>query len=450
LSIAIFMGMGVFFSLFHGRLRKANQQAAEALAAVRSANDQLEAQVLKRTADLQQTNVALRESDERFRVVQELSPDGFTILRPVRDAQGRVVDFTWVYENATIARLNGTDPKAVVGRRLLELFPGHRGSKFLSAYQQVAESGGQCIFEEAFSSGGGSASIWFRIAVVPTVGDIAILAQDITERKRAEVSLQRSNRALRMISECNQALVHAATEADLLQAICRTAVEYGGYCMAWVGFAEQNEAKSVRPVAQAGFEAGYLDTVDITWSDTERGRGPTGMAIRTGRPVIARDIPTDPAFVPWRAAAIQRGYASLATLPLISGERVFGALMVYAGESDAFNAEEIALLTELAGDLAYGITALRTRAERARAEAALRENEARIRNMFEQANDGIYVISADNRYLEANARRRCARAARGGAPGRGAIADVGGGAPPGGVGTSAQRRLGVPGRSQRA
>jgi signal transduction histidine kinase len=136
---------------------------------------------------------ALRESQERFRIAQELSPDGFTIFRPVRNAEGRVVDFTWVYENAAIARMNGTDPSAVLGKRLLDVFPGHRGTQFFEAYQQVAESGQQCIFEDEYTVEELPTS-WYRIAVVPAGGDIAILAEDIAERKRAEEALIRSEK----------------------------------------------------------------------------------------------------------------------------------------------------------------------------------------------------------------------------------------------------------------
>ncbi len=195
--------------------------------------------------------------------------------------------------------------------------------------------------------------------------------RDITERKRAETDLRKINRAMRMISLCNQEMVRATDEAALLQTICQIIVEHGGYRMAWVGFAEQDEARSVRPVAKAGFEEGYLDNLNITWADAERGRGPTGTVIRTGQPVQTRNILTDPAFAPWRAAAIQRGYGSSIALPLHGGGRCFGALMIYAAEPDAFDAEEVKLMGELAGDLAYGIDVLRQQAERERAEAAL-------------------------------------------------------------------------------
>jgi PAS domain S-box-containing protein len=202
-----------------------------------------------------------------------------------------------------------------------------------------------------------------------------LVLTDLTEHKcherivAAEAGLRRVNRALHLISLFNQEMVRATDEAALLQAACRLAVEQGGYRMAWVGFAEGDEAKSVRPVAQAGFDNGYLDTLNVTWADAPRGRGPTGTAIRTGQPVLARNIPTDSAFGPWRELADQRGYASSIALPLHGGGRCFGALSIYAAAPDAFDPEEAKLLGKLADDVAYGIEALRHRAQRERAAA---------------------------------------------------------------------------------
>lgn len=142
-----------------------------------------------------QTEAAQHRSEERFRVAQVLSPDGFTILRPVRDAQGRVVDFTWVYENTAIARLNGTDPEAVVGRRLLDVFPGQGESPFLKAYQQVAQTGERCVFEEEFRDERLARPLWLRIATVPIGGDVAVLAQDMTERRHIEEQVRQAKEA---------------------------------------------------------------------------------------------------------------------------------------------------------------------------------------------------------------------------------------------------------------
>ncbi|MEA5032855.1 MAG: PocR ligand-binding domain-containing protein [Sphaerochaeta sp.] len=139
---------------------------------------------------LRLSEIALRESLERFRIAQDMSPDGFTILRPIWDTQGDVVDFTWVYENTAIARLNGTDPDLVVGKRLLDLFPSHRDTNIFQIYHQVAQSGKSQTLEMGFSGDSMVRPTWFRLVVVPMAGDIAILAQDLTERKVSEERLE--------------------------------------------------------------------------------------------------------------------------------------------------------------------------------------------------------------------------------------------------------------------
>lgn len=150
----------------------------------------------------------------------------------------------------------------------------------------------------------------------------------------------------------------AEREPELLAAICETAVAELGFRLAWIGLIQPPDPV-VHPVAQAGYEDGYLSAIRITWSSDELGEGPTGRAIRTCRPAVARDIAADPRFAPWRADALRRGYASSAALPLLDGNLCLGALNLYAAEPDAFDDDELALLEEVALDLAIGIRRLR-------------------------------------------------------------------------------------------
>ena len=216
------------------------------------------------------------------------------------------------------------------------------------------------------------------------------------DRKRAEEDLRRSNRALRTLSECNLTMVRATTEPELLQKVCNLLVEQGGYRMAWVGYAERDQAKTIRPAAVAGAEEGYLASTKITWADEEHGRGPTGTAIRTGRPYVVRNILNDENFAPWREDAARRGYASTVALPLMVNAQPLGALRVYAVAPDAFDEAEMTLLTELAADLAYGVQALRTRAERAQAAEALRKSQESLAEAQRIAHIGSWDLDLVN------------------------------------------------------
>ncbi|MBN1414306.1 MAG: GAF domain-containing protein, partial [Bacteroidales bacterium] len=194
------------------------------------------------------------------------------------------------------------------------------------------------------------------------------LKEEIDERKQAEESLRSLNRELHAISNCNQTLLRAEDEQTLLNEICRIICDDAGYRMAWVGYAEHDDAKTVRPVAWAGFDDGYVISAKLSWADdAERAQGPGGTAIRSGKTVYIEDFTTDPRMAPWRESALQRGYRSTIALPL-KDENVFGVLLIYSTEINSFTLDEIRLLEELAGDLAFGIGVLHTRTERKRAE----------------------------------------------------------------------------------
>jgi len=199
-------------------------------------------------------------------------------------------------------------------------------------------------------------------------------------------------------------LVRTETEPELLTEGCRLIVENGGYRLAWAGFAEHDEDRTVRPVAVAGFEQGYLQGARISWSDGPRGQGPTGTAIRTGRPAVCQDMLRDPSFAPWREEALRRGYASLIALPLRTRERLFGAVVIYSAEPAAFDEDEVKLLQELVDDLAYGIVALRTREEHRKAVEALVQNEERFRLIVESSPNGLCTVNAQGIIVLVNGR----------------------------------------------
>jgi len=231
------------------------------------------------------------------------------------------------------------------------------------------------------------------------------MVEDITERKRAEESLRRLNRELRAISDCNQILVRAEDEDNLLQNICHIICEKAGYRMAWVGYAENDGNQAVRPVAWTGTEAGYLATANITWADTERGRGPVGTAIRTGATTCIADFASDSCVAPWREAALQRGFRSSIALPLKDETgHSFGVLAIYSAETNAFTLDETRLLEELAGDLAFGITTLRHRAERKRAQEELISKTALLEAQVDSTIDGILVVDNEGRRILQNQR----------------------------------------------
>lgn len=183
--------------------------------------------------------------------------------------------------------------------------------------------------------------------------------------EHSTAKLRHLNRAHYALSRCNHALVRATEEQGWMQQICRLIIEQAGYRLCWVGRLEQDDEKSVRPIASAGFDDGYLERARVCWSDTERGRGPTGTCIRTGKVVLASNIESDPSLGPWRTEALRHGYASSIAIPILVDGQPFGALTIYAAEPNAFEEAEVKLLSELAEDLAYGIATLRARAERA-------------------------------------------------------------------------------------
>jgi PAS domain S-box-containing protein len=368
----------------NAELRARLEEAEETLYAIRNGN--VDALVVEGSAG--QQIFALQGLDA------ELNRLRGEILEQVSDAVIVLDDDDHItYLNIAAGQQYGVSIAKMLGHNLTEMYQTRwiHPEDEVNATAALAKTAGSWVGENIHIKRNGEViNVEISLSRLhPNSGVLAVI-RDINERKKAEENLLRLNRTLQALSKSSRALIYANEETAYLQEICRIIVEDCGHAMVWVGFAENDAMKTVRPVASAGFEEGYLETLRISWADTERGRGPTGTAIRTGQASLCRDMLTDPQFAPWRTEAIKRGYASSAVFPLLIDGRAIGSLTLYSTEPAGFSDDEVQLLTELAGDLAFGITTLRLRAVHTKIEQALRDNEQRMRLATEATSVGIW------------------------------------------------------------
>ncbi len=195
--------------------------------------------------------------------------------------------------------------------------------------------------------------------------------------------LQVVNRALRMLSECNQALVRSSEEAGLIDAVCRIVVTSGGYRLAWVDLVQAGAPETIHPVSQAGIGDKKLTSLKTVQDHAESIGNLINKALGTGRFCLARHILTDPSFRALRTEALKFGYASALVLPLLTEKEKIGVMVICSGDPTAFDQEEVAQLTELTNDMAFGIASHRTHAANKLAEAQRQEAQQRFVDIVE-------------------------------------------------------------------
>ena len=316
--------------------------------------------IVRDITERKQAEAQLKNSEERHRQIIQTSMDGFWIT----DTKGRILDVNDAY-----CQLTGYAREELLNMRIPDV-KAKESTEETAQHIRETRTKGHARFETRHRRKDGQL-LDIEVSVVHQPGTengyLFVFLRDITERKRTENALHHLNRALKTLGTVNHALVYATNEDVLLHTVCHAIAE-DGYQLAWVGYVQHDANKTIKVMTHAGHEAGYLETLDMTWADTERGRAPCGQAVRSRTTQICQNILSDPDWcVAWRNEALKLGYASIISLPLASEEGVFGVLCVHAAETDAFTVGEISLLDEMAADLAFGVAMLRLRLERDRA-----------------------------------------------------------------------------------
>ena len=325
----------------------------------------------------------LRKAELRYRSLFEQAPVGVVIIDLDTGLAAEFNDLAHNqlgYSREEFGRLNVSDYEAV-----------ERPEEIKAHMDRILRQGKE-TFETQHRTKSGELRymhIMMRLLNSPGQRYLYCIYQDVTEQRKSELALERSNRALRTISAGNEELVRATSESELLDAICRVIVEKGGYRTVGVCYAQDNLERSVKPMAWAGTEECCVAEEIQPSADADHGETPISRTIRSGKPEVVRDILKDPTLARWRDAAVKHGYASILALPLSDATRVFGGLCVYASEPDAFDEEETHLLEELANDLAYGISTLRTKADRDRIAHEHQHHEEILRKSLEQSIQAI-------------------------------------------------------------
>ena len=317
----------------------------------------------------------LTESRERLELIIETSADGLLVV----DSGGTVR-----YANPAALDLLGRSRSALLGRQL--------------GLPLAEESAVELDIPRSGQSPGIAAMRAHPMQWGPDPASLVLL-QDITDLKNREAELQRESRVYAMLSACNHRLVRSDDQQALYAGFCQEIVAVGGYRFAWVGLVENDPPRSVRPVAHAGREGGYLEEVTFTWDESPPGQDPVATAVRDGEPCLVEDMGDEPHL----AAAHRHGFKGGIALPLRGeGEAVFGVLAIYSAGRHTFDPKEVRLLTSLAGDLAYGIASLQARAARAEAEAARARAEHQYRLVLSSAGGGIFGVDPEGRITFAN------------------------------------------------
>lgn len=230
---------------------------------------------------------------------------------------------------------------------------------------------------------------------------ISKIARDITALKAREREVLRMYRLYSALSQINHIIVRAQTRDELFHNACRILVELGAIGIAWIGWRDP-ATEQVVPAAVWGDAADYIESIRVYADERPQGCGPIGLAYRSGQPYICNRLLEDPITELWREQMRACGQRALAVFPIRENGVTAGTLSVYADREDFFQAKEVALLQEAAGNVSFALDNLMREQERRRAQAVAESERQFSKTMIDSMPGILYFYDDHGRFLRWN------------------------------------------------
>ena len=204
------------------------------------------------------------------------------------------------------------------------------------------------------------------------------------------------DRVRTLVADISGALMRASTRKEIETRVCEIISDAEPYRFSWIGSVDE-ETDLIEPRTSIGIQEGYLEEITVTADGSPTGQGPAGEAIRNGKVAVSQNVQEGPSFEPWREAALDREFQSVAGVPLAYGDTVFGVLAVYADRVNAFDSTERELLSEIGENISYAIDSIRTRHEQ-------EQSNALLSTLMDLLPIGVLAEDADRNVLAINRR----------------------------------------------
>ncbi len=299
-----------------------------------------------------QTESALKESEQQFKVIIENAQDGILLadLSEKKFASGnpKICEMLG-YSLAEITGLGVSDihPEADLPHVLEQFAKQARKEIALARDIPVKRKDGSIFFADINS---------FPVTLHGR-GYLAGFFRDTTERKANETRIKNLITLLGTILTINNNLLVAEDENELFRFACDALKGLEDIVGVILGIKMPDYV--LKPVAWAGFDEQMISSLDIRWDDSEHGRGVMGIAAREGKPSRFTGIESEPRYSPWKEIVRAWQIRSAAAVPLEADDKVMGVLAIYSRQQNAFDDETIKFLAEVANDIAIGVRSLR-------------------------------------------------------------------------------------------